>query len=245
MNTRTLSAALAASLLTCSLTAGAQFTNVLTEGEVDFGIKYDAAEGWEFELHDETNNVEYELGETLLVAPEDARLSRPGGVQWDFLGVGAGESVWVLPQNEISGLLYFGVGSEEMTGDVFDSYFEADARVNDRGRWIKTTVAAVRGPGQFSVWTTDQNGNPTVWAATADGLQSSDALFGVEGGHTHYNWGFTAAGRYEIDVVVSAFQGGALLQSDVATINFDVVPEPATILALAAGLAAVASRRRR
>lgn len=226
----------------------AAFDTILTSGHVDFvDVVYDVNDGWEASIHDEDSDIEYDPATTLLYVKPEAASTRPGGSQWDFLGVGAGQTVWVLPQIEDPNLLYGGIASEEMPGDFFDEYFNADPRVNASGRWLAFSVVDVRGPGSFSVWTTDQFGDPTVWIASADGLGATDVFFGLEGGHDHFNWGFTATGLYEVDFMVSAYLDGQRIESDPWTVNFGVeaVPEPTTLGALLVGVLAVARRRRR
>jgi surface-anchored protein len=219
----------------------------LTDEHVDIGVAYEGGL-WDLHVHDETNDIEYEPDEALLFAGMNSRTPRPGGSQWDFFGVPSGQTIWILPQTQVVGRLFLGVGAEEIAGGTFDSYVNNDPRIGGfSGEWITLTVMDVRGPGHFSVYQTDSFGTPTVWAATSDGLDSTDLVYALAGGHAHYNWGFTSAGMYEVDIVASAFQNGNLLQSDVATYHFGVeaVPEPATLLALATGALVLLRRRRR
>jgi surface-anchored protein len=221
----------------------AQYNHILTEGHFDIGLHYE--DGWHMHVHDEDGMRELEPDETLFYVSHDAKLTIPNDPRFSYLGGNPGDDVWVLPQVENPLVPLLGVSSEEMQGDFFDSYFEADPRVNGVGRWISLQLVGLRGPGQFSVWTTDGLGDPTDWMATFDGVSARDKLFNLEGGHAHYNWGFTATGIYEMDVRAMAYKDGQLLTSDVVTFNFGVeaVPEPATLSALAVGLGALLRRR--
>jgi surface-anchored protein len=112
-------------------------------------------------------------------------------------------------------LLYLGTNDEGTNPGALLSYMATDPRLphDVAVPWIKASVLAVRGPGDFSIFSTDSFGTPTVWVDTADNpnghtggqLDSSDALWLIGGGHVHYNWGFTARGYYAIDVQASAF----------------------------------------
>ncbi|MFQ3588587.1 MAG: choice-of-anchor M domain-containing protein [Fimbriimonadaceae bacterium] len=221
------------------------FVNIIEEGHLDLGVKYSNGV-WDLHIHDDFGG-EYSPADTLLYAGEAARVTRPSGASWDFTGAAPGQTFWVLPQVEVPGILFLGIGSEEMSGSTFDSYFENDPRINATGRWITLSVVGVRGPGHFSVWQTSPLGQIVPWVATSDGLDATDRLFMREGGHVHFNWGFTQVGLYEIDIRATARLGGSVVESDVTTYHFGVeaVPEPATLATLALGAAMVLRRRRR
>ncbi len=178
-------------------------------GQLGLGLN-NVDEGWE-----------RDPARVLLGVPKQARSQWPSGSQWAFFS-NPGARVWVLPQTQNLALLYAGVSSESMTGTTFDRYLNTDPRVNRLGRWVGFEVKAVRGPGEFAVWQTDSFGNPVVWVATKDGLGANDVVWTLEGGHVHVNWGFSARGRYEVDVVVSARLGGQRIESPVTTYTFGV-----------------------
>ncbi|MCW5938959.1 MAG: choice-of-anchor M domain-containing protein [Fimbriimonadaceae bacterium] len=226
-----------------SAVAHAQYNHVITEGPYDIGIGYE--DGWHLHVHDEVGMNELEPEEVLFYLSADSRLTIPNDPRFSFLGGNPGDDVWVIPQIENPLVPFLGVGSEEMPGDFFDSYFESDPRINGQGRWIALQLVDLRGPGQFSVWTTGDLGDPTVWMATSDGILGDDKIFDLEGGHAHYNWAFTASGIYEMDVRAMAFKDGHLLTSDVVTFNFGVeaVPEPAVLVATGVALGALLRRR--
>lgn len=224
------------------------FSAILTTEHTDIGIGYTALGGWDLHVHDDEGAAEYAPSEALLYAGVSARINRPAGPLFDFIGVGAGEQFWLMPQVQNPNVIFLGLGTEEVEPGSFASYLESDARLNQTGAWVKLALAAVRGPGQVSLWSSGAFG-PVVWWSTADGISSTDATYVLSGSHAHFNWGFTAPGLYEVDVVASAFTGpGATnpTSSGVVTYNFGVeaVPEPTSTLLLAAGAIALTARRR-
>ena len=187
-------------------------------------------------------------------------LESPGGA-YSFLGVAAGETIYVWPQGGEPDRMYLGFAAESMAPGTLHSYFESDLRVAGTAPWIKISLSAVRyhaapgesGPAHFSLWQTDSSGAPTAWMSTSDGgITAADAAWILEGGHVHYNWGFSKRGYYEVDLVFSAYEGGTetFLQSDAQTFHFGVeylpasIPEP-NVAALLAGSGMLFLLRRR
>lgn len=217
---------------------------LLTEGAVDIGLAYED-DAWDLHLHDESNDVEYDPHEArLYVGSLDPPPLQPAGAEWEFIGAGAGNEYCLLPAIETPGQISLGVGAEEVEPGTFLDYFEGDPRVAASGPWIRLTLRDVRGPGEFSMWSTDPFGAPIVWMSTYDGgITDDDALFTQAGGHDHYNVGFTAVGIYEVDFEATAFlPDGTPTASGPVTYRFGVkaVPEPGA-LSLASALAATAA----
>jgi hypothetical protein len=53
-------------------------------------------------------------GGALLPVVSDALNARPAGAEWDFTGTISGSNLWVLPKNGGSGILFLGIGAEEI-----------------------------------------------------------------------------------------------------------------------------------
>lgn len=189
---------------------------------------------------DEFPAVQYEGDEALLYVGQAARTTRSGGNSFDFLGVGAGQTYWRLPQAQNIDLLYLGVAGYGVSTGAIESYnasSESGGRVTGTGRWVRMELVSVQGPGAFSVWQNTDTG-PRVMMASADGVTLDDSLWVVAGGHNHYNYGFSAEGVYAVTLRPMAFvnDGNAATlgpldaSEELFTIYFGVEALPATYL---------------
>jgi len=77
-------------------------------------------------------------------------------------------------------------------------------------------LKSVNGPGHFSVWSSNLGG-PSVHMATSDGITENDMVSIPEGGHSHFNYAFTAMGHYEItfQAVATLIDGEKVISDDV------------------------------
>jgi surface-anchored protein len=156
-------------------------------------------------IHDDDNFISYPPDQTASYVAPALKDTQPADPSYDFIGAGAGNPVWILPQFQNPTALWLGTSSELTPSNAFDSYFESDPRIGFTAPWMKIRVVDVRGPGQVSMWQTDTFGAVTVWFATSDGIGTSDVFFSLPGSHVHYNFGFTMPGTYEVDLRASAY----------------------------------------
>ncbi len=211
-----------------------------TEGHGDIGVGYEDT-GSGFELHPHwhlgpatvnggsvTDN-EYEASEIFAVVP-DSPVARPGGAQWDFLGVGSGQNLWILPQSQDPGVPFLGLATEELSG--------ADWSTD-----LTFSLSGFSGPGDFSLYATDGFGTPTAYWVTSDGLAAGDAFAMAAGNHAHFNWAFTSQGSYALDITISGTHVTDGFQSATETFEFNVVPEPSTYMLFALAGMLLAGRK--
>lgn len=208
---------------------------IFDEGHVDFSVSFDGTT-WELTVTDDFSAFSYPLDEVLFYAKDEpwvasasaegSRLARPTGSQWDFLGVDAGEDIWIFPSNTFGAPI---LGPGFNTGGVLSSAVESDIFIDLLGmNYIGD------GNGEFSLWS---NG-PTVYMATSLGSSQTNQYSMPAQGHTHVNWGFSALGLYELTFQASAITGfdgdnnPIWSYSDPSTllVGVGVIPEPGTLL---------------
>ena len=182
-------------------------TNFYPSGHGDIAVGYDTR-GWNVSI-DSDDHGRFAVRDALIYGGPDGRTVRSSGPLFDFLGVSAGQPLYVWAENgTIPTLPELGVGGEGVPGGTVAAYFNSDPRVNASGPWVNVRLAAVRGPkgAHLSVYTMTQFGTPVVWWATSDGVTANDTVTILEGSHQHFNFAFTQPGIYEADIIVSGYR---------------------------------------
>ena len=220
-----------------SRTNPAVLDTFLTTEHVDLGVNFSGS-SWSLTANNENAQTDLAADRALLyVNVEESKKTRPANQNFDFLGVASGQEFYQLPTSQNANLLYLGVSAEATPGSAIDSYnpsTESNGRVTSSGKWVRMTLTDVKGaaggpaPGIFSVWQ-DGSSAPNVFMSTSDGITSNDSLWILAGGHQHFNFGFSAPGRYEVTVKGSAFSEdsnagstGAKTESSPVTYYFSV-----------------------
>ncbi|MCH7226617.1 choice-of-anchor M domain-containing protein [Haloferula sp. A504] len=209
---------------------------LVTGGHIDapaFG--YDTIGGFEPHIHNEggpdgaiiggvvqTTGSEYEPDELVFQLKSTVTTSVSGT---DYF--------W-LPEGELdaaaNGLPFLGVGLEELAQGDWDGGVGT----------VTITASKVSGPGEFRLWQDDGFGGVVDFINTAT---ATDSFTLIAGTHTHYNWGFTELGVYEIEFGISGNHVTDGAQSGSAVYTF-AVPEPSTaLLGVLGGLLLLRRRR--
>jgi len=235
-----------AGLLLFSHSGAAQ--GLLTAGHADIGVGYED-EGSGFELHPhwhthagavvdgtpEPADGEYDAGDLTAVVPASREFIAPINATFNTgTGVAAGDSYWTLPQGNVSGVPFLGLGAEELdsadwTGDITFAFDSA---------------TSPSGTGNFSLYQFDDGYNFFMSSADAG---SNGGVTLTPGDHDHFTWAFSETGDWSIDLTISGEHATDGFQSATETFGFQVVPEPSSFAALAgiAALGFAAARRRR
>lgn len=213
--------------------------NVITGGHVDIiAFEYSSISGFEAEIHNEggpdgaiVNGVRveteshYEPDETTIVIPNTSSTIFDSNTYF-----------W-LPSEEAeaanNGVIFAGIGLEELAiGDWL-------------GDQVTLTLTGVvfngAGTGRFLLWTSSPI---DVIHFDSENLATFNSLTLPVDSHTHYNWGFSDEGIYEVSIEISGTHLTDGLQTGTATYTFQVIPEPSTAMLGALGALALLRRKR-
>ncbi len=200
--------AVTAALLAGTTATAAATPIVISSGHVDV-LDVDYAGGaLTVNLLDD-DSVERDPADVILSVSNTAKVTVPSGSEWSFLGTD--NQAWVLPQASSSDLLWAGWNTEEVPSGAFQ---------NNR---VTFTLTNVTGPAGFSAYTVS-GGTPTVLFDSGDGLP--DSLNVNYNTHAHVNWGFDAAGTYDVTFEVTGVLAadGTTISSGAKTWTFEVLP---------------------
>ena len=117
-------------------------------------------------------------------------------------GLEGGDSLWLLSQNNIQGELFLGWRAIYEQG-LFQTNVGGNYTPSPLGG-IGTSLVSVTGTGpqrggEFGMWTSSGFGGLEFHYNTTDGVNEGDKLSPIpSGSHSHYNWGFTRPGTYEV-----------------------------------------------
>lgn len=209
---------------------------VYTRGHADFGIGYEEGDFY-FHFHaegatvdgSEVGDAEYDIPDVTVMAPLGASVVLP--IDFPALGANTGQTVWILPEVQDPALPFLGLATEELDGAEWgDITFSLGA------------VTSPSGNGDFALWQSGSFGEVLLRMSTAD--PAVDLLLLPTGSHAHYNWGFTEAGIWQVEMTVSGTHIADGFQSSTQTLTFNVVPEPASALMGGLGMLGLLARRR-
>jgi surface-anchored protein len=212
IRTRLLAPLLVAATLAATLPAAPAHaaTVTLTSGHVDV-LDVDYTSGaLVLRVLDGTGatDVERNPADVILRVPVAAKTTGvPNTPAWSFLGTGG--TAWILPQNQVSGLLWAGWNTAEVPAGVF---------VDNK---VRFNLTAVSGPAGFSIYTAS-GGTPTVLFDSGNGLP--DTLDVTRLAHAHVSWGFDLAGTYTVTFsVTGTLVGGGTISSGSKQFTFQVL----------------------
>jgi hypothetical protein len=119
---------------------------------------------------------------------------RPASSAWDFMGVAAGQNVWIYTQSN-NGYSWLGFADAQY---IFTQP-------------LQVRLAGVDGPpdGHFSLYFTTPT--PQVHMRTNDGITSAD-VYSKPTSHSHINWAFSKKGMWRVRLTINGFIGNGTSQ---------------------------------
>ncbi|RYD49018.1 MAG: hypothetical protein EOP85_02405, partial [Verrucomicrobiaceae bacterium] len=166
-------------------------------GHVELTPTYSAGPGaWAWKTHwfDEDLNEREDAVGTLYFPGLDTgpssygvRNTRPANPKWDFLGVGAGEPVWIYSDTSYASA-GFAATQAGLSGDLV---FKLDSVTGPSG-------------GVFSMYA---GSAPAIFMQTIDGISTTDE-FRKPLNHSHVNWAFSRRGLWIVRLKVQGTVAG-------------------------------------
>ncbi len=193
---------------------------LFSSGEVDIELLLEDGV-WEIALLDHDDEMEYSPGASVISADSNSRGTVPEAETFRFLGE-PGQTVYILPQEEVEGLPYPGIATDEIPAGLL------------QGDSVSLRLAGVQGPGEFSLFQVDAFGEPTVYFNSRDGIDDADVMMIPTGTHAHHNWAFSEPGIYQVFLQVSGILSGdgSTVESQIIRFNFHISDEAENELVL-------------
>lgn len=185
------------------------------ETQIDYEvIPGDPDSGWSFAVsYDVTNDFNTAEGinrldpaKTTILATPDTKTSLGSDARsTDLIAQGLGQTndtIWILPQSNRPGQIFFGWRNVIEPG-IFQLSVNGSFVQNPAGSIVVDLIdvsgTAVDAGGHFAMWESKSLGGVEMHFNTADGLNANDRLTTVPvGQHTHYAYGMTQPGNYEV-----------------------------------------------
>ncbi len=113
-----------------------------------------------------------------------------------------GEPVWILSQNNIPGQLFLGwraVFEQGVFQAKVGNFYNPSALGSIESSLVSVTGTGTDRGGNFAMWTSSGFGSLEFHFNSSDGIGADDVLGPIPAGsHSHYNWGFTQPGTYQV-----------------------------------------------
>jgi len=233
--------ALAAALLLANVPASAQHLPY-TDQHMDLGVAWDGTNLYGIWINDFAtvngviNSTPVFLADEIMAVgifndpsrPLNVPVNRPAASTWDFLGVGPGDPLYILPSGGTPNTLpYLGISTEDPSMAAFNNP-------------ITISLVDMVGPAGS---TFNLHVGSTA-SMTGTNTATSGSINLIVGDHQHYNWTFTDMGTYDLTFEFSGFIGETQ-HTGQDTFRFQIIPEPSTALLAMLALTGLASRRKR
>ena len=181
----------------------------LSVGHADMGPKL-SEDGLELLVRDDSQAepVWRHLSDVVFRVSDAGQLEVPGGDEFAFTGA-AGKTVWVVPQQEISGVLWLGWNTQD------------PALISQTEGGVSLIFGGHQGDGDFSAFLQAGNfsGPQVLWDSHVGNSQPIHVDLNT---HAHANWVFTEPGVHLVKITAEAKLTSGETVSDTQVLRFAV-----------------------
>ena len=179
-----------------------QVDYTVTPGNPDAGWSFAISYDQDDDFSSAAGVVRLDPESTVIVASPRTRTAvpNPAGV---FSRFGpSGTPIWILPQNNVLGTCFLGVRTI-MPAGTFQARVGSNYSPSGQGstslRLVSMSGTGVDAGGQFATWKTEAFGSVVFSFDSTNGITAADEIPTIPiGSHTHYNWGLTKPGIYQL-----------------------------------------------
>lgn len=179
-----------------------QVDYTVTPGNPDAGWSFAVSYDQDDDFSSAAGVVRLDPESTVIVASPKTRTAvpTPAGVFSRFGPSGA--PIWILPQNNVLGTCFLGVRTI-MPAGTFQARVGSNYSPSGQGstslRLVSMSGTGVDAGGQFATWKTEAFGSVVFSFDSTNGITAADEIPTIPiGSHTHYNWGLTKPGIYQL-----------------------------------------------
>ncbi|WIK85044.1 choice-of-anchor M domain-containing protein [Pseudoglutamicibacter albus] len=165
---------------------------VMDVGHADLGMRRVDGE-WVLQVRDDrTSPAVWRNLEDVVIQVHDAGKQQIPDSGYEFTGAKGGEEAWVVPQVEVSGVVWLGWNTQD------------PELIKHAERGVTMKFSKAEGPGQLTLFLQPGNfGDPQVLVDSSN-LAEHNSVFIEKNTHTHANWVFTKEGQYTTELTMTA-----------------------------------------
>ncbi|AJT42164.1 choice-of-anchor M domain-containing protein [Psychromicrobium lacuslunae] len=186
---------------------------VISNGHVDIGPRFSQGpnENWAVQLHDDSGAkpVWRSLPDVVLQVSDQAKQAVPDDPSYRFLGIPAGQEVYVVPQTQQPGVVWVGWNTQDP---------RVIASIKRQARF---SLVSAQGPGSVLMYlqSGDLSAPQILWNSTKAARQD---IYMDANVHTHANWVFSKPGSYLLTVEFAAELSNGKTSVDRQVLRFAV-----------------------
>ena len=165
---------------------------VMDVGHADLGMRRVDGE-WVLQVRDDRSSpAVWRNLEDVVIQVHDAGKQEIPESGYEFTGAKGGDEAWVVPQVEVSGVVWLGWNTQD------------PELIKHAESGVTMKFSEAEGPGQLTLFLQPGNfGDPQVLVDSSN-LAEHNSVFIEKNTHTHANWVFTKEGQYTTELTMTA-----------------------------------------